>query len=150
MQHDCKCNDNLININNMKTFCYAKTQIISADQAAIHPLDVGLIRGYAIFDFLRIENFQPLFLACYLSRFISSAKKLNLPLDYDQDELKNIIYALIEKNELQQGGIRMIFSGGVSDNHFSPASGSLFIFCEELTMPSPEKYELGVKLLSEE
>src|SRR5690606_2597710 len=150
MQHDCKCKDKLINFNNMKTFCYAKNQIISSEQAAIHPLDVGLIRGYAIFDFIRIEDFQPLYLAGYLARFISSAEKLNLPLNYDQDELQNIIYALIAKNELQQGGIRMIFSGGVSDNHFSPAGGSLFIFCEELTMPSPEKYELGVRLLSEE
>src|SRR5690606_35982622 len=99
MQHDCKCNDILININNMKPFCFAKNQIISAEQAAIHPLDIGLIRGYAIFDFLRTEDFQPLFLGGYLDRFISSAEKLNLPLNYDQDELNNIIYALIKKNE---------------------------------------------------
>jgi branched-chain amino acid aminotransferase len=134
----------------MKPFCFAKNQIISAEQASIHPLDIGLIRGYAIFDFLRTEDFQPLFLGGYLERFMSSAEKLNLPLEYDQDELKQIIYALINKNELQQGGVRMILSGGLSENHFSPSLGTLFIFCEELTLPSPEKYEQGVKLLSEE
>ncbi len=134
----------------MKPFCFAKNQVVSSDHASVHPLDIGLIRGYAIFDFFRTENFQPFFLEEYLNRFISSAKGTSLPLDYNLDELKNIVHTLIEKNELEQGGIRMLLSGGISDNNFSPARGSLFIFCEDLLMPSAEKYQKGIKLLSVE
>src|SRR5690554_4433840 len=126
----------------MKPFCFANDRILPSEQAFIHPLDIGLIRGYAIFDFFRTENFKPFFLEEYLQRFISSAEDTSLPLNFGLGELHRIVYELIEKNELEQGGIRMILSGGVSENHFSPSNGSLFIFCEELKMPPQEKYDL--------
>jgi branched-chain amino acid aminotransferase len=134
----------------MKTFCFAKDQIITNDKATLHPLDIGLIRGYAIFDFLRTLNYHPLFLGEYLQRFISSAKSTHLKLGYGQEELGKIIHSLIEKNSLEKGGIRMVLSGGISENNFSPAEGTLFIFAEDLSMPADEKYEAGVKLLSQE
>jgi branched-chain amino acid aminotransferase len=46
--------------------------------------------------------------------------------------------------------VRMVLSGGISDNHFSPAEGKLFIFCEDLQLPAAEKFSKGVKLISEE
>jgi branched-chain amino acid aminotransferase len=133
-----------------KPFCFSVDQIVFTPSAALHPMDIGLIRGYAIFDFFRTMNFRPLFLDAYLDRFVASAKSMYLPLTQDIKELERIIFSLIEKNELEQGGIRMVLTGGISDNHFSPTAGSLFIFCEELKMPAPDKYEQGVKLLSEE
>jgi len=133
-----------------KPFCFSGNKILAADDASIHPLDIGLIRGYAIFDFLRTANFKPLFFEAYLNRFIASAQHAHLPLGYTMEELKNIIYELIEKNKLEQGGIRMVLTGGLSDNHFSPTTGQLFIFCEDLQMPAAEKYERGVKLVTEE
>ena len=37
----------------MKPFCFANDRIVPSAQASMHPLDIGLIRGYAIFDFFR-------------------------------------------------------------------------------------------------
>ncbi|MDR7129011.1 branched-chain amino acid aminotransferase [Algoriphagus sp. 4150] len=132
----------------MKPFCFADGQIISTEKASIHPMDLGLIRGYGIFDFFRTVNFKPLFLDSYLDRFFASAEKTFLPLDYSRAELKAVIQDLIEKNHLKEGGIRMVLSGGISSNHFSPAKGKLFIFAESLIFPPQEKYEKGIKLLS--
>src|SRR5690606_10890869 len=98
----------------MKPFCFDTDRIIFSDEATIHPLDIGLIRGYAIFDFLRVENYQPLFLDDYLHRFISSARTCALPMDYTLEKLRDLVYILIEKNSQEEGGIRMILSGGVS------------------------------------
>jgi branched-chain amino acid aminotransferase len=134
----------------MKPYCFAKDSIIKSDQANIHPADIGLIRGYAIFDFFRTVNYRPLFLSDYLDRFIGSADKTAIPLGLTKQELTDTIQELIQKNDLKEGGIRMVLSGGVSPNHFSPAEGSLFIFCEDLQMPSQEKYEKGVKLIGSE
>ncbi|WP_373523510.1 aminotransferase class IV [Aquiflexum sp.] len=134
----------------MKPYCFAKNQIISSEMAVIHPMDIGLIRGYGIFDFFRTSNYTPLFLSDYLDRFIRSAEKTRLLLKLTKDELSYIILELIQKNDLKNGGIRMLLSGGLSENHFSPAEGTLFIFCEELDFPSQEKYAKGVKLLSAE
>lgn len=133
-----------------KPFCFSEDQIGPTSAAFLHPLDIGLIRGYAIFDFFRTVNFRPLFLDAYLDRFIASAASMHLPLSQTREELESIIFTLIEKNGLEQGGIRMVLTGGVSDNHFTPTKGSLFIFCEELQMPLPDKYQQGVKLLSAE
>lgn len=134
----------------MKPYCFAKNQIISSTSAVIHPMDIGLIRGYGIFDFFRTSNYTPLFLSDYLDRFIRSAEKTHLMLNYSKEDLTLLIEELITKNDLENGGIRMLLTGGVSENHFSPSEGSLFIFCEELDFPSKDKYENGVKLLSVE
>ncbi|MEN2281361.1 aminotransferase class IV [Algoriphagus sp. SE2] len=132
----------------MKPFCFADGEIIESKNATIHPMDLGLIRGYGIFDFFRSVNYKPLFLDHYLDRFITSAEKTYLPLAYNREELKQIIKELTDKNDMEQGGFRMVLSGGLSDNHFSPAKGKLFIFPETLLFPSEEKYSNGIKLLS--
>ncbi len=134
----------------MKPFCFAGDNIVDSEKASLHPLDIGLIRGYAVFDFFRTVDYVPLFLEDYLDRFVQSAAKAHLHLPFDENQLKRIVLELIEKNDLKQGGIRMILSGGVAENHFSPDHGSLFIFCEELLMPSNEKYSKGVHLLTAE
>jgi len=134
----------------MKRHCFAKDSIKDSNQASIHPADIGLIRGYAIFDFFRTVDYRALFLSDYLDRFIRSAQHTAIPLPYAKEELSNIIHELIDKNDLKQGGVRMILSGGVSPNHFSPAEGSLYIFCEDLSFPSKESYGKGVKLTASE
>ncbi|MBN3520329.1 aminotransferase class IV family protein [Algoriphagus lutimaris] len=132
----------------MKPFCFADGNIIDSTKAQIHPMDLGLIRGYGIFDFFRSVNYTPLFLEHYLDRFIGSAEKTFLPLSYSREELKQIIKELTDKNDMEQGGFRMLLTGGLSENHFSPAEGKLFIFPESLIFPSEEKYNKGIKLLS--
>lgn len=132
----------------MKPFCFADGQIVPTESATIHPADIGLIRGYGIFDFFRTVNYKPLFLEDYLDRFTSSAEKTYIPLEYSREELRIIISELIEKNDLKEGGLRMLLSGGVSENHFSPGKGKLFIFAESLIFPTRQKYEEGIKLLA--
>jgi branched-chain amino acid aminotransferase len=134
----------------MKPFCFANDKIIASDQASLHPMDIGLIRGYGIFDFFRTAYYVPLFLSDYLDRFIRSAEKTHLSLKLSKEQLAHIIKELIEKNDLEFGGIRLLLTGGVSENHFSPIEGSLFIFCEDLDFPSNDKYEKGIKLLATE
>jgi branched-chain amino acid aminotransferase len=134
----------------MKPFCFADGKIIPVETATIHPMDLAVIRGYGIFDFFRTVNYQPLFLEHYLDRFIASAEKTFIPLEYSREQLRQIIAELIDKNDLKEGGLRMVLTGGISENHFSPAQGKLFIFAESLIFPVQEKYEKGIKLLSVE
>jgi branched-chain amino acid aminotransferase len=134
----------------MKQHCFAKDQIIKASEASLHPMDIAVIRGYGIFDFFRTSNYTPLFLEDYLNRFLSSANKTRLIVGYDKDSLKEIILELIAKNDLKDGGIRMVLTGGVSENQLSPSEGTLFIFCEDLHFPSTDAYSNGVKLKSED
>lgn len=135
-------------LKKMKPYCFADGVVIPSETATVHPMDLGLIRGYGIFDFFRTVNYSPLFLEDYLNRFMTSAEKTFLPLPYSRDQLSDIISLLIEKNNLESGGLRMVLSGGISEDHFSPAEGKLFIFAESLSLPPEEKYQNGIKLLS--
>src|SRR5690606_15038915 len=89
-----------LNFSKMKPFCFADGAIIPTESATIHPMDLGLIRGFGIFDFFRTSGHTPLFLEHYLDRFITSAEKTHLPLPYTRDQLRQVIKELIEKNEL--------------------------------------------------
>ena len=127
--------------------CIFNGQLKDQAEVSLPIHDIAVVRGYGIFDFFRSVNYKPLFLEHYLDRFISSAEKTFLPLPYSRAELKQIIQELTDKNDMEQGGFRMVLSGGLSENHFSPAEGKLFIFAETLLFPSEEKYSKGIKLL---
>ncbi|MDN3205536.1 aminotransferase class IV [Algoriphagus sediminis] len=131
----------------MLKYCFARDKIILTENATLHPMDLAVIRGYGIFDFFRVSNSKPLFLDHYLDRFINSAEATYLGLALSREELSQVILELIDKNDMITGGFRMILTGGLSENHFSPGKGSLFIFAEELFLPSEEKYSKGIKLL---
>src|SRR5690606_28328744 len=132
----------------MKPFGFADGMLIPPKTATIPPRHLALIRGFCIFDFFRTSGYTPLFLEHYLDRFVASAEIAHLPLPYSREQLRQIIVELIEKNDLHNGGMRLVLSGGISENNFSPALGKLFVFPESLTLPSPEKYQRGIKLLT--
>ncbi|EIM76692.1 class IV aminotransferase [Nitritalea halalkaliphila LW7] len=112
----------------MKPYCFALDRIAPVEEARIHASDIAVIRGYGIFDFLRTQEYCPLFLSDYLDRFIASAQHTRLPLAYTKDELRDIIYTLIAKNDLREGGIRLVLTGGRSENHFAPGQSSALYF----------------------
>jgi len=38
-------------------FCYFNGKIVPADRALIHPDDLGVLRGYGVFDVMKTEKF---------------------------------------------------------------------------------------------
>ena len=70
----------------MKALCYINGKIVSSGQAGIGISDLGLQRGYAVFDFVRTDNGRLFHLADHLQRLRRSAAELHLkpPLSDDQ------------------------------------------------------------------
>ncbi len=119
----------------------------TADKCFIDSGDISILRGYGVFDFLRTKRFVPLFVEDYIERFLKSAKEMHLPIDYTAGEIKSLIAELIRINAEPQSGIRLVLTGGVSENAFRPGKPSFMIRSEELHMPSDEVYRVGVKLV---
>jgi branched-chain amino acid aminotransferase len=136
----------------MKTpYIYLNGEIIPADQAAISPFDIGLLRGYAVFDLLRTVNGEPFLLAEHLERLRSSAGQLNLTVPATDAEIAEAIRELLSLNGHGEATVRLVLTGGVSSDGMSydPNTPTFFILTHDLHEPAPALYETGGKLLTQ-
>ena len=131
-------------------FC-VNGKIVLAKNAKLQVTDLGLIRGYGIFDFLKVENGIPLFIEDHLIRFQNSAISMGLNMSYTVEELKFLVMKLIAKNEFKKGGMKIILTGGYSDNGYLPAKESnMVILLTDLKPPAKRNYSKGIKLMLHE
>lgn len=131
-------------------YFYIDNQILPAATAALLLSDLGLFRGYSIFDYFRTEKGAPFLMQAYLQRFRSSAAQLNLTVPLDDESLEAVILELIRLNGFQESGIRLLLTGGYSENIFTPTDANLIIRIEKSVLPDVGFYTKGVKLLSTE
>ncbi|HDY87264.1 MAG TPA: aminotransferase IV [bacterium] len=132
----------------MSCYCFINGQILPVDKATIHISDLGFLRSYAVFDFLRTYNGKPFRLKDHSARFSNSARELRLTLKYSEEEIKHIIEELLSKSKLKEAGIRLLLTGGYSPDSMNITEPNFLIILEELSEPGPEIYKKGVKLIT--
>jgi branched-chain amino acid aminotransferase len=111
--------------------------------------DMGISRGYAVFDFLRTYNAKPFLLELYLRRFINSANLIGMNLEWEQDELNDIVIKTLEKNDFEgEKTIKMIATGGVSDAMVPAAKPNLAIIMRPRHDFPPEYFLSGISIIT--
>ncbi|MDX5437978.1 MAG: aminotransferase class IV, partial [Pontibacter sp.] len=115
-----------------------------------HISDLAIQRGYGVFDFFKVDGKTPLFLEDYLDRFYSSASQMYLQVPYEREELKAILMELIKLNNLEESGVKMILTGGYSDNGFDPGKPNLVVQQQPLVLPGADKVEKGISIITYE
>ena len=121
-----------------------------APQATLHISDLAIQRGYGVFDFFKVDGKTPLFLEDYLDRFYSSASQMYLQVPLEREELKAILMELIKLNNLEESGVKMILTGGYSDNGFDPGKPNLVVQQQPLVLPGADKVEKGISIITYE
>ena len=129
-------------------YVYHHGEIIPLDKAFLHISDLAVQRGYGIFDFFKILNNTPLFLDDYLHRFYESARLMHLPVPLTPDELKNVLYQLMDKNQIPQSGIKMVLTGGYSPDGYTPAAPNLLITQQPITLLTEAQVQQGIKVIT--
>ena len=119
----------------MITYSMINGHLANTDEAALHVSDLSILRGYGIFDFFLFLKGQPLFLEDYLDRFYRSAHLLHLEIPYSREDFAAQIFRLIEANGQQEGGIRLLLTGGFSPDGYVPSSPNVLI----LQYPLPQQ-----------
>lgn len=132
--------------NNMD--CFRNGEIIPYVDAVVHVSDLGLLRSYAAFDYLRTYNGRPFHLRDHLRRFRSSAEGLMLPLKYTDDEIGRVVVDLLARSGLPEAGVRLVITGGDSPDSMTVVEPNFFILIERLPEYPPEYREEGVKLIT--
>jgi len=122
--------------------------VVPASEATLQVGDLAILRGYGIFDFFLFEEFRPLFFDQYLDRFYRSAERMHMEVPYDRKELTRQILDLIAANGKKRGGIRLVLTGGYTEDGYAPSRPNVVIM--QYPMPGhPEScYTEGVKLLT--
>ena len=134
--------------SNDKLFAYNLGQIVPLSEARLHISDLSVQRGYGVFDFVKVQQGFPLFLDDYLDRFYQSAQLMHLEVPLSREELKQVIADLIDRNQLPKAGMKMILTGGYSEDGFTPMNPNLLITQLPLTLPSAEKVAKGIPIMT--
>jgi len=132
-----------------KLFVWVNDYLIPSDEANLNIADLAVQRGYGIFDFFKTIDGQPVFLEDHLDRLFRSAVLMRLELKQSRDEISNKIKRLIESNNLNDSGIKVILTGGFSTDGFNIAEPNLIISQQGFQIPRTMS-EKGISILTHE
>lgn len=127
---------------------YINGQFVQQQEAVIPVSDLGLQRGYGVFDFLRVKGNTPLFLDQHIDRLFRSLEKMRLVLPYSKDALKEIIALLIQQNQLAHSGIRITVTGGASPDGYTPVDPHIIIVQQAIPAPPDQMLVSSYRLVS--
>jgi branched-chain amino acid aminotransferase len=129
---------------------YFNGQIQPVEQTGIGLTDLGLLRGYALFDYFRTYNGRPFQWPLYWSRIVNSAARMHLPLPLDADQTHAIILDLLARSGQPDIAIRVLLTGGYSPDSISVGSPNLLIIAEAVKTVPPADYEHGIRVILDE
>lgn len=101
---------------------YVDGSYLTEDRAVLSVTDLGLLRGYGVFDFLRTYNRRPFHLEDHVARLARSAGLIDLSLPCSESEIMDITMQTLERNgDLSEANIRLVVTGGESEDAITPA-----------------------------
>lgn len=133
-----------------KLIFYINGKFIAEDKAKIPVMDLGILRGYGVFDFLRTYNRQPFFLEEHIKRLFSSAKIIGLDLPWLEKEIKRLVLLALDKNKfLKEANIRILVTGGKTKDSITPfGKPTLLILVTPAIIYPEDFYKKGIKIIT--
>ncbi len=121
------------------------------DKAKISPYDLGIMRGYGVFDVMCTQNGKPFLLDEHWKRFVNSAKKVGLVIPTKKQKYIETINKLLKINKYKKCAIRTILTGGMSSDAFTYCGRETFYILAEKFVSLPKNtYKNGAKVVTSE
>jgi branched-chain amino acid aminotransferase len=128
------------------TIYYVNGNYVKKENAFIHVNDIGLLRGYAVFDYLKTYFGVPFRIDDHIERLQNSAKIIGLSLPKSKEEIKSICFELLRKNNFTESNIRIVVTGGVGADSKSKGDPVLIVTCEPRIELDRSLYTDGIKI----
>lgn len=124
--------------------------IVEVGDIQLSPMDLGMLRGYTIFDVMPVEQGQGLLWERHYDRLARSAQSVGMTVPVSKEEYGQILVDLIQASENQSIVFRTVLSGGPSKNGFTPEPGyeTFYVLTEERHRLPETTYTQGVKLIT--
>ena len=133
----------------MEPVFYVNGRFLPQSCASISVLDIGLLRGFGVFDFTVTYNREPFRLRDHLERLRKSAEIIGLKLPWKLEELEELIYETLDRNPEGEQGIRILVTGGESPDTLTLAEQpSLIIIVKPLKAYPREFFTKGIKVIT--
>lgn len=129
-----------------ETFYFVNGSFVKKENAFIHVNDIGLLRGYAVFDYFKTYYGKPFRLNDHLERLKSSASLIGLTIPFSLNEIGNICYELLRRNNFKESNIRVVITGGVGADSKTKGEPGVIITCEPRVEWDDSFYDDGVKI----
>ncbi len=128
---------------------YINGRWVHPNEGTISINDVAVLRGYSAFESLRTYDRRPFHLDEHLNRLYRSAEMIELDIPYSRDYIADIIHEIIERNTYKHATIRILVTGGESEDGILPSSNSvLAVLITPLGERDMERFARGYKLIT--
>jgi len=131
----------------MPFYQYFNGEIVDIDSPLVQTNDLGLLRGYGLFDFFRTYNGVPFRWDDYWQRFENSARILKLALPVTKAETERILAELMARCGQSELAYRFVLTGGYSPDSVSVVQPNLTIRAEKLPQDNPAGKLKGIKVI---
>lgn len=134
----------------MTIFHYVNGKIVPDEKAGVHVLNLGLLRGYGVFDYAQTYGGRPFHLRAHIERLQRSAEEIGLNLPMSIDEIEQVAWDLIEYNEPIDAGVRFLVTGTLCGKDIlQPGDiSSLTMLFHPFTPLNTEAYTKGFKAVT--
>jgi branched-chain amino acid aminotransferase len=128
---------------------YVGEQWVHPHEATLSINDVAVLRGYSAYEALRTYNRRPFHLEEHLTRLYRSAALIELEIPWPRDYLKTIIHEVIERNTYEHAAIRVLVTGGESEDSILPlGKPTLAVLITQLQERDLRRFAQGYKLIT--
>ncbi len=128
---------------------YVGGQWVHPHEAVISINDITVLRGYSVFESLRTYDRRPFHLEEHLNRLYHSATLIELDVPYTRAVIAHVIAEAIERNAYKHATIRLLITGGVSeDGIIAVEKPTLIVMVTPLGERDMERFAQGIKLIT--
>lgn len=112
-------------------YCYFDGKITKVHKIKISPYDIGILRGYGVFDVMCTQSKKPFLIKEHWERLNNSAETLGLTIPVNFNDYEKTVKKLINLNKFEKSTIRTILTGGQSSNAFNYEGNETFYILVE-------------------
>ena len=128
---------------------YVGGRWVHPHEATISINDITVLRGYSVFESLRTYDRRPFHLAEHLARLSRSAEMIDLEIPYTHEFIASVIHEVIERNAYKHATIRILITGGESEDGTLPSSKPILaVLITPLGERDMQRFAQGYKVIT--
>ena len=130
---------------------YINGDFVPASEAGLPLNDLGIVRGYGVFDVLRTYGHLPFRLREHVQRLERSAALIEIDVPWSTAEIEEIVHETLARNSLPDVSVRLILTGGQAEDLITPGEQpSLVVMVKPAPVDPSEIYGSGSSAITVE